>query len=443
MSFAKPPSAVLLLGAGVLWLSAHVAQAQIDAGTMLPNNRVNRANWEKRVLQRQWSPVRVASSDQPAPRAAPTAQAAPTPSPALVIPPTATRTIQPAQLPPNYFEPELIPKGTEVIANGAETSPMPMTNGVNGARGGACPHCDQGPAACETCGDCTDCDDCGDCAQGCSLGRPQYIGIPTDWIDHVALFAGVQGFKGPTDLGRNGNFGFHEGVSLAGPLGDPWGFGYQLGMQGVHSNFRGTQPLEAGQIDPDGSSRNQVFFTGGLFHRPACGGLQGGTVVDYFHDSYFEDFDLVQIRTEAAWVVPDWFEVGFWGAFGTNRDQITKRLQDPFTFLTPKDMYSIFYRRLFSGGGQGRLWLGLSGNSEVGFGGDIMVPLGTNWSLENNFTFLVPRRGAAAGGQIDESWAVSLQLVWYPWRSSRCVRQSPYYPLFNVADNSVFLVGRR
>lgn len=51
------------------------------------------------------------------------------------------------------------------------------------------------------------------------VGHPRYRGMLRD----LTVFGGVHGFKGPLDQGRNGNFGFHEGVNLGGPLGDPWG----------------------------------------------------------------------------------------------------------------------------------------------------------------------------------------------------------------------------
>lgn len=269
-----------------------------------------------------------------------------------------------------------------------------------------------------------------------------------DNLPDLYLFAGVHGFKGAADLGRNGNFGFHEGVNLSGPLGDPWGFGFQAGVQAVHSNFKGNQTLTAEDGSPefDDSTRNQVFFTGGFFHRKLGGGLQGGTVFDYFYDSYFRSSSLGQIRTEWSLVGPSLGEIGFWGAFGVTKDLVSGRLnaQTPLEWwLAPKDMYSAFIRRYFSGGGQGRIWAGMTGGADILFGAELSVPLGTSWALENNFTFLLPRDSASSGGQSDESWAVGIQLVWYPGRSAYGVRQSPFYPLFNVADNSVFLVDRR
>jgi len=273
-------------------------------------------------------------------------------------------------------------------------------------------------------------------------------GFSPSWLSELSLFGGVHGFKTPTDFGRNGNFGFHEGCSFGGALGDPFGLGYQVGIQAVHSNFEGNQTLatSTGVAQFDHSSRNQVFFTAGLFRRALNGGLQGGTVVDYVRDSYFASADLTQIRSETSLVIPGHGELGFWGAYGVGKDHVEARL-NPQTVLNyvlgPRDMYAIFYRRYFSGGGQGRVWAGLSGMGDAVLGGEISVPIGTSWALENNFTYLLPKRSAASGGQQDESWAVAIRLVWYPGQAAWSVRQGAYFPLFGVADNSVFLVDHR
>ncbi len=250
-----------------------------------------------------------------------------------------------------------------------------------------------------------------------------------------ALFVGVQGFQGPADLGTNGNFGFHEGINIGAPLGDPWGLGYQVGLEAVHSDFWGTENTN------DGNSRDQWFATVGLFKRAVCGGLQGGAVFDYMHDNYYDRSDLKRIRSETSLVFDGLHEIGYWGAYGLGNDRLSLS-GGRFEYLKPNDIFSMFYRRHFTGGGQGRFWGGLTGMGQGVIGADASVPLGTNWALEQNFVFLIPENGGMTGARQEESWAVSLQLVWYPGRSSRCVFQDPYHPVFNVSDNSTFLVRR-
>ncbi|MEN6493244.1 MAG: DUF6666 family protein [Thermoguttaceae bacterium] len=273
--------------------------------------------------------------------------------------------------------------------------------------------------------------------EGCEPLDPSWWG--PEWARRFSVFAGVHGFKGPSDLGRNGNFGFHEGLNYGAPLFSLLGYdlGYQLGAQVTHSNFKGDQIF-----DGHSDARHQVFLTAGYFHRVMDWGIQSGAVFDYFHDDYYDKADLKQIRSETSLRLGDLREIGYWGAYNVGGDtvKISNWLTQP---LKPEDLFALFYRRHFSGGGQGRLWAGMSGNGDVFFGAETTVPMGTNWSLENNFAYLLPKEGHGSGGQGEETWAVSIQLVWYPGRPSRCVFRDPYQPLLNVADNSVFMVERK
>ena len=257
-----------------------------------------------------------------------------------------------------------------------------------------------------------------------------------DWgqvFRNFSFFAGIHGFKGPVDQGKNGNFGFHEGLNYGAPLGDPWGMGYQLGVQVMHSDLSGDQVIRVRRGD-----RNQVFFTGGIFRRAVCGGLQWGIAFDLLRDTFYEKATLSQLRTEMSWVLAGDREYGFWGSFGTKNDEIASENGTNEQKVT--DLFAFFCRRYFSGGGEGRLWTGFTGGGDALFGGDIRVPLGTSWALENDCHYLIPKQGRGADGSREETWSVNINLVWYPGRSARCVRQNPYHPLFNVANNSVFMV---
>jgi hypothetical protein len=214
-------------------------------------------------------------------------------------------------------------------------------------------------------------------------------------------------------------------------------------MQAVHSNFSGDRV--AGVIRH--GDRDQIFFTGGLFRRNMCRGLQGGIAFDLLHDSYHSTADFSQIRGEISLMLDGCRELGFWGAFGTRADQFL--LEQPVLPLPartmamePTDLFAFFYRRQFSNGGEGRLWGGFSGEGDGLLGADCTLAMGGSWALENSFTYLSPRQGKGAAGQREESWGVSIQLVWYPGRDAQCVLASPFRPLFSVADNSVFLLDR-
>lgn len=245
---------------------------------------------------------------------------------------------------------------------------------------------------------------------------------------NLSLFAGVQGFKGPADFANNafaanGNFGFHEGLNWGGALGGPLGWGYQVGCQAAQNDFSGTSV--------DSRGRDQVFLTAGLFRRAVYGGVQWGVAFDFLHDRYFDgEYDYKQIRTELSLVRAGLREIGFWGAFGTGTDHPTRE---------STDLYAFFYRHYFQGGGEGRIWSGFTGNGDALVGGDVWVPLGRSLALETNFNYLTAKQNWAAGGFREESWGVSMHLIWYPGQQAQCLRNNPYRPLFAVADNSVFM----
>jgi hypothetical protein len=341
-------------------------------------------------------------------------------------------------------EPEVIPTPAPQESSGSAIRPVPeepVAEGIDGTpafrprRRGEMLLSDDMPDflgsagdPCDECGETCDVDgQCGQCGGGCfhSLGRS------------ITLFAGVQGFKGPVDQGQNGNFGFHEGINFGAPVGDPWHTGYQIGIQGVHSNFSGFS------IDnqTNNNGRDQTFATAGMFHRALDCGLQGGVVFDYVHDNYYEQADLKQIRNETSWVFGPKHEIGYWGAYGINLERFQLG-QNRIAILQSNDIFAGFYRRHFTGGGQGRLWGGATGRGDAIVGADLSIPLGTSWALQNNFTYMIPKEGQGIDGLAKEAWSVSIQLVWYPGRQSRCVFQNPYTPLLNVADNTTFLYRR-
>lgn len=329
----------------------------------------------------------------------------------------------------------------ETIPRGIEVGPVPAGQYF-------------GDQTCESCGggfgmdagDCGSCESCGDCSfDGCygpPFGTQHLWGLVHRCMRSFSFNAGVHGFKGPVDLGQNGNFGIHEGLNFGAPLGGPFGIGYQIGFQATHSNFSGDQ---AGGVIRR-SDRDQLFVTVGLFRRAVRGGLQWSVAFDMLHDSYHSEADFKQIRTETALVRAGKREIGFMGSFGVGDDFFNYDLGGGQRLLVPiqaTDLYALFYRRYFSGGGQGRVWSGLSGEGDALFGIDGTVPLGTSWAMENNFTYLLPKQGRGAGAQTEEVWAVSMQLVWYPGREARSVRQNPFHPILSVADNSQFLLDRR
>ena len=419
-----------MLGIWTLLAFSSTVVAQSDSDPTPPTVSSIQSQWEQRVLRRS-KPQRSGLSQ--------TATARRTSEPWSPVRPVGMST--PVELGPGVADPETVaPRSNplleemQTLPGGTEFEPLPTVAEYYQPE-----TCDIGSEGCDA-----GCSACGhrgrDRTCGPYYGLRRWWGCSQWWLRNLSLFAGVQGFKGPADRGQNGNFGFHEGLNWGGALGGPLCLGYQLGMQAVHSNFSGDQA--GGYIR--GSGRDQIFFTGGIFHRAPCGGLQWGVAFDLLHDSFYGTADLKQIRTESALVLSGCREVGYCGAFGVGDDSFLFPQQDDgLLLMQPADTYSLFYRRHFSGGGQGRIWAGLSGDGEALLGADCTVPLGTSWALENNFTYLIPKQGHGSGGQAEETWCVSIQLVWYPGREARCVFSNPFQPLLSVADNSQFLLDER
>ncbi|MBN2473144.1 MAG: hypothetical protein JXB62_00950 [Pirellulales bacterium] len=276
---------------------------------------------------------------------------------------------------------------------------------------------------------CGGCEGCGGCSGGCG-----YWTGPPRWTRNLSLFAGVQGFKGPFDQGRNGNFGMHFGVNTGLPILRRAGIGVQAGMAAVYSNFSGhnVDRLRTGE-------RPQLFFTTGVFRRAVCGGVQGGIAFDLVRDHYYDSADLSQVRTELGFVSRGGRrEVGYFGAYGTKSDVVTEA--DLTTFdLVPTDMHACYYRHYFDNGGEGRFWAGLTGEGDGLLGADSSIPLGKCWSVLSRFNYLMPRQYRGAGGLAEESWGLTIQLVFYPGRSSQNEQNNPLRPLFPVADNSLLM----
>jgi len=250
----------------------------------------------------------------------------------------------------------------------------------------------------------------------------------------------VQGFTGPANRGGSGSFGFHEGFNWGVPicrcLGGQWGANW------TQSNFDGNY------LTTD--TRNQIFFTAGLFRRVDWG-FQGGLVFDYLHDGWDYSADLAQLRGELSWLWCGCNEIGFWFTAGVNdannlvvrqpvfADNTVRFVSSPAT-LAVNDIYAFFFRRQFASGGQGRLFGGFTGQGQGLVGGDATLPLNPHWSLRTNFIYAAPGGNDTTTDPrfARESWNVSISLVWTPCARPAC-GQNYVRPLFNVADNGTFL----
>ena len=55
---------------------------------------------------------------------------------------------------------------------------------------------------------------------------------------------------------------------------------------------------------------------------------------------------------------------------------------------------------------------------------------------------LLPEEGNNLMGQTREAWNLNVNFIWYPGRTGRQAPFSRYRPLFDVADNTSFMLNR-
>ena len=239
-------------------------------------------------------------------------------------------------------------------------------------------------------------------------------------------------------MSHSGNFGFHEGLNYGGPLGDPWEYlGFQVGADDAQSNFTGDQVAGTPTWN-----RNQIFLTGGLFHRAVGDGWQSAVTFDYLHDDYYPQADLKLIRSESAYASTN----GTRSATGAPTPSAAARSTlPPGSPLSWSPTTSSTSSTAATSPAAGRAAFGSASPAAATCSSAPTAP--SRWAptgrLENNFAYLLPREGLGAAGQDREVWAVSIQLVWYPGRASRLIFDDPWQPVLNVADDSVFMVNRR
>ncbi len=320
-----------------------------------------------------------------------------------------------------------VPPGAAYYPEGDVVSGLPGFGGACGANCGI--HCggECGPPDC-----CGPWNSCGPVPPCCLLPR-----VPLNGLEY---FAGVQGFTGPLNRGGGSSFGFHEGVNFGFPACGC--LAWQWGANVTQSSFDGNY-LTA-------DSRNQVFVTGGMFRRVDWG-LQGGLVVDYLHDEWDYEADLLQLRGELSWRYCGQHEVGFWFTAGVN-DADNMNLRQPVqttfggitiderrTVIEVNDLFAFFYRRQFACGGEGRVFGGFTANDQGLVGAELYLPINPCWSARAGFIYLTPdgRESVQRPNFTEETWNVGISLVWTPCPRQPC---TPNYcrPLFNVADNGTF-----
>jgi hypothetical protein len=273
------------------------------------------------------------------------------------------------------------------------------------------------------------------------FGRPYY---GWRWYRDFTASAGVMSFTNPTDLGINGNYGTNEYVNWAMPFWNAFGIGWQVGARATQANFNPTvlTTPTGGRLQTP--SRNQVFVTTGFFTRAFEGrGLQGGAVYDYLSDSWFDDVDVSQLRTELSYVW-GYHELGFWGAHNIGNEQgLFGPVNRTTSETTTLDLYTAFYRLQFGDANEWKFFGGGTGDGNGVVGSFVRAPMSSFWALEGTFTYIIPGKSKVidvdgAGTTLNvasDAWNVGVNVVLFPGGRARRSLASPYRPLFEVADN--------
>ena len=307
----------------------------------------------------------------------------------------------------------------------------------NGPEEGGCAngHCSSGGCSDGSCSSCGECD--GDCCFGRNACRMFGDWCRADAFRDLTVYAGVQGFKDPIDLGENGDFGFHEGVNWGMPVWGCSGVGIQMGGEFDHSDL-------APNATVFGDHRNQYFLTGGVFYRAIheCG-LQGGVVWDYLDDSFYNSVKVSQIRGNLSYVF-DCNEFGFQfaaGVHGEGTGFVPGDEDAAGTTYNPTDIYTFYYGRRLCNGGEFKVYAGDANHLGGIVGSNLDIAISDSFSLQGDFCYVIADH-VAAGSIPGESTNLAFSLVWHPGCHARDTFDSEYRPLFNVADNSSFIVNR-
>jgi hypothetical protein len=128
------------------------------------------------------------------------------------------------------------------------------------------------------------------CADAGNLPRPI-----RSWFENMSLFAGLDGFKEPADLGVNANFGYRLAFNWGFAAFEDVGIGVQVGTSVNYSeNALRLLRFIDGTVD-----HWQNFTTFGVFQR-TTGGLHWGVVYDFRFDDYYDRTQAGQWRAQVG-----------------------------------------------------------------------------------------------------------------------------------------------
>jgi len=259
-------------------------------------------------------------------------------------------------------------------------------------------------------------------------------------LPDIRFQTAVDAFKGPIDLdGFNGDFGVRFAINAGFPISQAWGLGLQVGTSGIVSNFHGTQFTGS-------RARSQSFTTVGMFQRAPWGAqrLKYGFAFDWLYDRYYWPFRMSQWRVKLAYDWSPCTEIGMLATIPNDGD--TAWLDHGSNVFSeerfkPIAQGSLYYKRCWSNGTEATFLLGIAEDpGHFLFGSDVRIPVSYRWSVVGNVNYIEPS-ASGAWGRDEEIWNVSLGIELKFGGGNHCLNKS-YAPMFRLADNSTFAIGR-
>ncbi len=302
------------------------------------------------------------------------------------------------------------------------------------------------------------CDACGEPSCGGACGTDCYnFCLPILRINwrRFEFFAGVNSFTGPANYANtsapaanspassrvgSSSFGFYEGLNESRDLKRLFGLDLsaQLGVRATQTGLSGAEFTR--------DTRNQVFVTGGFFRRVDFG-LQYGLVVDYLNDDWYFHNDLVQLRGELSWNDGCSHEFGYQFMAGvqdsTSATSVINAAGTTFrgsVTFEPTDQHRIFFRGSNAGGGQYYAFVGATNHNDGLLGAGMSSAARRGFAFQAGTAYLIPNQGRRDNGNEEESWNMSMGIVYRPGGRVTCGRYCR--PMFDVADNGTFMVDR-
>jgi hypothetical protein len=269
--------------------------------------------------------------------------------------------------------------------------------------------------------------------------------IDEDWyglLENLSGFLGLDGSKGPEDLGINANFGFRGALNWGYPVWEQAGLGVQLGTA---INYSETAVRVLRSIDGV-RDRFQSFTTLGLFQRTDFG-LSWGFVHDWLSEHYYAGIDVGQWRAQIGYALCCHDELGVWGAWRDRGDSATV---DGESFnLRPISQANFFWKHIWENDAVTRMWVGVAdshgrfvlvapGNTPVHhpfvFGADLYVPLTEHLAIFGEANFITPNDTGTV--------TATLGFAFFPGGAHHAVR-SRFAPLLPLANNPTFALDLR